>query len=230
MQPLTGIAYRYFAGNTLNTRLTGTTVRLGNASTNGVSLFRVQGFLPNIAIDTTAGGHTVQLGPRFGGSGGSTYVHNVNIGPGGILDVGSDSFRITGDSFVNNGILQATTDSSGDIFFSGDTIRDVVFSGSGIMTGFFAYMQFQCHTFTFGPAMGNLRVRGLIEIFNCDILNRINDSQTTTLPSAPLGDGRCCIHGRVRGRATPPMFERSRGGQRYYLGETTGPAIIRRSG
>ena len=61
---------------------------LGNALTNGVSLFRVQGFLPNIAIDTTAGGHTVQLGPRFGGSAGTTYVHNVNIGPGGILDVG----------------------------------------------------------------------------------------------------------------------------------------------
>jgi hypothetical protein len=221
--PMTGIAYRHFAGNTLNAGLTGTTVRLGNASTNGVSLFRVQGFLPNIAIDTTAGGHTVQLGPRFGGSGGSTYVHNVNIGPGGILDVGSDSFRITGDSFVNNGILQAPTDSSGDIFFSGDTVRDVVFSGSGTMTGFFAYMQFQCHTFTFDPGVGNLRVRGLIEVFNGDIIN----SNKLTLGNNDLTLNGIRFYPNAGTFDSPLNFELGPGGQEIdYLGtRTTGPEI-----
>lgn len=220
--PVPGIAYRHFAGNTLNTRLTGTTVRLGNALTNGVSLFRVQGFLPNIAIDTTAGGHSVQLGPRFGGSGGSTYVHNVNIGPGGILDVGSDSFHVTGDSFVNNGTLQAPTDSTGDIFFSGDLIRDVVFSGSGIMTGFFAYMQVECHSFTFDPGVSNLRVRQMV-IFGADIINAYkltignNDANINTLrfyPSAGTFD-------------SAPNFEIAPGWQEIdYLGtRTTGPEI-----
>jgi hypothetical protein len=221
--PMTGIAYRHFAGNTLNARLTGTTVRLGNASTTGVSLFRVQGWLPNIAIDTTAGGHTVELGPRFGGSGGSTYVHNVNIGPGGILDVGSDAFHITGDSFVNNGILLAPTDTSGRIFFSGDTVRDVVFSGSGITTGFFAYMQFQCHTFTFGPAVGNLRVRGLIEIFAGDIIN----SSKLTLGNNDLTLNGIRFYPSAGTFDSPLNFELGGGGEEIdYLGtRTTGPEI-----
>ena len=136
---------------------------------------------------------------------------------------GSDSFRITGDSFVNNGILQAPTDASGDIFFSGDTVRDVVFSGSGVMTGFFAYMQFQCHTFTFDPGVGNLRVRGLIEVFNGDIIN----SNKLTLGNNDLTLNGIRFYPNAGTFDLPLNFELGGGGQEIdYLGtRTTGPEI-----
>ena len=142
----------FFFGGTGPTTLDNydVTVRFGNALTAQVGFFGAGGHLPNIILDTTAGGHVLAVG-------GPTImkVRSVIIGSGGTLDLTSTMFTLTGESFVNNGHITSAQNSSGPagLAFAGP---NAVYSGSG--TAFVHTVQMLGTTFTL-DSINNLRMR-----------------------------------------------------------------------
>lgn len=178
--------YQYPATTLQTENFRGTTVRFGNAFTNGPGTFTAAGQLPNVVIDTTAFPMSVETTTT------NTHVNNVNIGPGGLLKFPSLSFH--GTTFVNNGELRGTGGNFGtlevDDYLSG--LSDVNFSGTGIMTGLAAVFSIRCHRITFHPALGNLitrllRLKGGTQVTNAArITLGTND---TTISDVELFDG-----------------------------------------
>jgi hypothetical protein len=137
--------------------LTGTTVRFGNSLTNGASTFSAVGWLPNIALDTSAGGHTLTLLPEQTVS---RTSNSLNIGPGGTFDIGNGGFYMRGNNVVNDGTIKA--DHPGSLFLFGrGPGSNPVYSGSGVWSGIATRIDAWCDSLAFDPAVDNIRVRYL---------------------------------------------------------------------
>jgi hypothetical protein len=125
-----------FAGGFMwNTFLT-----FGNANTPGTGTFTVStaglfGFTEfSLAIDTTAGPHTVRISRGIN----AVHLNDVNIGPGGTLDMlDNDRIYCVGDSYINNGIFKTSSSVDFRITFStsGNPVGAADFSGSGVFSG-----------------------------------------------------------------------------------------------
>jgi hypothetical protein len=141
-------------GNTVNMEGSNAVLRFGNEFTIPQALFGVEGDdLPNIVIDTRAGGHTLQIN-QF-----DTTVKNVEIGAGGLLDTNDRRLTIRGESVVNNGKIKSTGFQS-NIIFKG---VNPVYSGSGTAEGVIRRMTINCQSLTL-DSVNNLRVRDLMFI------------------------------------------------------------------
>ena len=177
-----------------------TTIRFGNAETAGPQYYIVGGNMPNVAVDTTAGGHTI-LGL-------ASRLHSLNIGPGGIWDTRDDFLMITGDT-INDGTIKASTSNS-NISFIG---TDQTYSGAGGFDGPIADLELKCHTLTLNP-VNNIRVLGEFEFYQpCLVINSgkvtigNNDDQIATVAFWDFA-------GAAAGFDSPPVFELGTGGQR----------------
>jgi hypothetical protein len=106
-----------------------TMVTFGNANTPGTSVFTLDGTGNSVAIDTSAGQHRLFI------PGGIGLFYDVNIGPGGILDLGGQgtNFSISGTSFVNDGILKVTPVTR--VRFGLNSTQPITYSGSGVFSG-----------------------------------------------------------------------------------------------
>ena len=124
-------------------------------------------------------------------------MRSVNIGAGGILDLTGAKLKLVGESFVNNGFITSTEDTSGLVFAG----PNAVYSGSG--TAFVRAVQLLGTTFTL-DSVNNIRTRR-IQLYSGDIIhaNKFtlgnNDATVTTSPSE---SGTC--------RGTPGTFDAAR--------------------
>lgn len=133
-----------------------TVVTFGNSNTPGTSLFTLEGPGVSLAIDTTAGAHTVR--PAFS----SARFYDVNIGPGGILDLGTQAADITinGTSFVNNGTLKVTPISR--VRFGRDNSpQPMTYSGTGGFSGPITNLDFYVPGITLDPGISNIVTRNV---------------------------------------------------------------------
>ena len=146
--------------------LTGTTVRFGNALTNGASAFNAVGRFPNVALDTSAGAHTLTLLPeeevlRTG--------HSINIGAGGTFDIGDGSFSVRGNNVINDGTIKADHPDSLFLFGRGPG-SNPVYSGSGVWSGIATRVDMWCDSLTLDPAVNNIRIR-YIQVQRGNVIN-----------------------------------------------------------
>jgi hypothetical protein len=193
------------------------TVRFGNSQTAQAGIFGAAGHLPNLILDTTAGGHTLAVG-----SSAIMKVRSVIIGSGGTLDLTSSMLQLTGESFVNNGHITSTQNTSG-LAFAGP---NAVYSGSG--TAFVHTVQMLGTTFTL-DSINNLRVRRIFfdsgDIVHANKLTLGNNDSTVNrifigrLVEVPVGQFDAA-----------PVFDLGLGGQEVYYqntdpARTTGPEI-----
>ena len=172
-----------------------TTVHFGNSQTPGTAFFTSKGDLPGVVIDTTTGPHTLKMtGNTPSGAG------NVNIGSGGTLDAGDTSFRMIGNTFINNGTLKVQNTSSISIYCD-----DGTYSGNGSFSGAISSIFIECKTLTFDPATSGIRAQNVLlnrtHLFNSGKLTignndnqpsslRIaNDASFDTAPTFDLGTG-----------------------------------------
>jgi Carboxypeptidase regulatory-like domain len=126
----------------------GTTLRFGNALTNGPGTYTTLGIMPNVIIDTSSGSAQSLISNEF-----ATHVNNLNIGQGGAFQF--PGLSIHGTTIVNNGVLKSTT--SGHLEFDDLTgTTDITYTGTGTMVGIVQQMNIRAHSMTFDPAMGNL--------------------------------------------------------------------------
>ncbi len=186
---------------------TGTKVTFGNASTIAVGSFVSGGGLPNINLDTSAGPQTLYAGGALG---------NVNIEPGGTLNIGSGGFQVLGDSFVNDGTLIA---GGGVLNFHGTGLTaDVTYSGSGTMTGKFSSLRADCRTVTFGSSVGSVNITSM-ELHETDL---VNSSKIRFVDNANI-----VIFGDAKFDSTPVYDLTGSGGVNltYWGDYTTGPEI-----
>jgi hypothetical protein len=184
-----------------------TTIRFGNAETAGPQYYIVGGNMPNVAVDTTAGGHTI-LGL-------ASRLHSLNIGPGGIWDTRDDFLMITGDT-INDGTIKASTSNS-NISFIG---TDQTYSGAGGFDGPIEDLELKCHTLTLNP-VNNIRVLGEFEFYQpCLVINSgkitlgNNDDRIATVAFWDLASVSA-------GFDSPPVFELGTGGQRVVYSTLT---------
>jgi len=130
-----------------------TMVTFGNANTPGTSVFTQDGVGNSVAIDTTAGQHTLRL-PNGGN------FSDVNIGPGGTLDLGLGGFVMSGTSFVNNGILKVRPEAR--VSFGRDnSIQPIIYSGTGVFSGPIANLDFLVPSTTLDPGVTSIRTRNI---------------------------------------------------------------------
>ncbi len=186
---------------------TGTKVTFGNTSTVAVGPFISGGGLPNINLDTSAGPQTLYAGGALG---------NVNIEPGGTLNIGNGGFQVLGDSFVNDGTLIA---SGGVLNFHGTgPTADVTYSGSGTMTGKFSSLRADCRTVTFGPSVGSVNITSM-ELHETGL---VNSSKIRFVDNANI-----VIFGDALFDSTPVYDLTGTGGVNitHWGGYTTGPEI-----
>jgi hypothetical protein len=186
-----------------------TTIRFGNTETNGPQYFTPGGNLPNVIVDTTAGGHTI-LGI-------SNRMHDLNIGPGGVWDTRDNLLMMTGDT-INDGTIKASTSNS-SISFIG---TDQTYSGSSGFDGPIADLELKCHTLTLNP-INNIRVLGEFEFYEpCFVINSgkvtigNNDDRIATVAFWDFA-------GAAAGFDSPPVFELGTGGQRVTYATFSSP-------
>ena len=200
----------------------GTTVRFGNAGTSGTGIFTCNPFqMPNLAIDTTSGPHTVKLTTAFFAALGS-----VNIGAGATLDIGNNQeFYMSGDTFINNGTLKVKPTSF--VYFSrvGATasVLNVTYSGTGSFSGPINQFLVGAASLTLDPGAGGIRAR----VIRVKTANIVNAGQMTV----GLGDATASTI-QLDGTAAfdvSPVFDLGTGGQRliYSLSgtRTIGPEL-----
>jgi hypothetical protein len=167
-----------------------TMITFGNANTPGTSVFTIDGAGNSVAIDTTAGPHRVR--PSFL----STSFYDVNIGPGGILDLGSQGtdFSVSGTSFVNDGILQVTPVMR--VRFGLNNAQPITYSGTGVFSGPIANLDFNVPT-TLDPGVASIRTRNINAKASVTNANRITHGNngggisfelTGSLDTAPVFD------------------------------------------
>lgn len=197
-----------------NANLTGGVVRFGNSQTGGTATFTAGGSMPDLVVDTSAGGHTVTF--PFNSVTSRVSIRNVNIGPGGILESGNggtDRFILNGDTFVNNGTW---SHGSNALWFCNDITRDFLYTGSGIQTGMIATANLNCHSFTLGPAVGNLRIRSSFvwgDVINSGKITIGGNSDRASISLLTAS-----------GFDSPPVFDLGSGSLElsYYVTRTTG--------
>jgi hypothetical protein len=220
--------YRHHAGTTGTTTVTGGTVRFGNGATAGPSTFAAIGVLPNVIIDNTNGGHSLNL-QAPGPAPFQNLSRNMTISTGCVLHIGNDPYLMNGSTFVNNGQINSSGVGANFVWF--DPAGNPTYSGTGggSLLGI-PNVSVQGLSLTFDPAANNLRVRNLF-IFTGNIVNAnkltLGDSggsssvvqfgnSTTPTPAGTLD--------------TAPVFDLGPGGQtiRYLRTgniRTTGPEI-----
>jgi hypothetical protein len=211
--------YQNLSGVSGLAMLTGTTVHFGNSLTNGPGTFTARGYLPKVIIDTSAGGHTLQFLPH-------AFVNNssrdMNIGPGGTLDVGDDAYYMEGAALINNGTLKANGGLNSALYFSRPG-NNTVYSGSGVSTGVMANLLFNCQSVTFSPGINNIRVR-TIRVFAGNLLNANkltlgnNDTEVSTITFGGIGSP---FAGGTFDSA--PVFDLGTGGENVSYLRTAGP-------
>lgn len=205
--------------------ITGTGLVIGNEDTSGPSNFGIEGYIPNLLIDTVAGGHTVKLGP---GVGPSHTIRDVEIGPGGTLDIGTSGLAVQGNRFVNNGTLKANDPGSYLVWYGID--NNPTYSGTGVSTGIVPYFYVYAPQLVLDPAANNIRARRIYvtsgNIINANKLILGNNDAITS--EIVMGDGIPRVAGSFD---TSPVFELGTGGQSVsYLSSfntkwVTGPEI-----
>lgn len=212
--PPAGTAFAYDNGRGFqNQTLTGGTLRFGNSQTTGTGTFRVRGSMPNLSIDTSAGGHSVIFSVDNNAPS-QTDIRNVNIGPGGLMDTSSassDRLVLNGDTFLNNGSW--THLSSRSVYFGNDVTRDYLYTGSGIQIGTLQTAHLACRSFILGPVVGNLRIQNIW--LGGDVIN----SGKITIGG---GSSSSIWLGSTGGFDSPPVFDLGfRGLELYYTGTRT---------
>ena len=168
-------------------------VTFGNANTPGTGIFTYDGTETSLAIDTAAGPHTVIC------AGVSTGLfYDVNIGPGGTLDLGLNNFYMSGTSFVNNGTLKVKPDTR--VTFGRLTAQPITYSGTGVFSGPIANLDFKVPSTTLDPGVASIRTRNITAHGSVINANRItlglNDNfggaisfeLTGSLDTAPVFD------------------------------------------
>jgi hypothetical protein len=171
-----------------------TMVTFGNANTPGTSVFTLDGTGNSVAIDTSAGQHRLFI------PGGVGLFYDVNIGPGGILDLGGQgtNFSLSGTSFVNDGILKVTPVTR--VRFGLNSTQPITYSGSGVFSGPIANLDFMVPSTTLDPGVTRIRTRNITahgSVINANrIILGLNDNfgagvsfeLTGNLDSAPVFD------------------------------------------
>jgi hypothetical protein len=184
------------------TFLWGTALTFGNANTPGTGVFTAatngwsNGAFSSLNIDTTAGPHTLKVTSN-------SRIYDINIGPGGTLDLGNYQMQFLGKTFVNNGILKVNAASQIRV---SEEVRqeDVTFSGNGIFSGPIGFLSVDRRNLILGPGV-NIQARDLdvgqkriINAFrltiglNDNIASTVSITTTGSLDSAPtfqLGTG-----------------------------------------
>jgi hypothetical protein len=214
-----------FAGGFMwNTFLT-----FGNANTPGTGTFTVStaglfGFTEfSLAIDTTAGPHTVRISRGIN----AVHLNDVNIGPGGTLDMlDNDRIYCVGDSYINNGIFKTSPSVDFRIAFStsGNPVGDAEFSGSGTFAGPVGYLSVDRRNMILASGFSGIRTRD-VTVWAGTVINAnrltvgLNDNIPSTVTLRALGTFD-----------SAPTFDLGTGGQKmvyYDIGGTqnTGPEI-----
>lgn len=203
--------------------ITGTNVVFGNEFTSGPSNFGAVGNLPNVIVNTVAGGHTVELLQPVVFSNSS---RDVEIQPGGTFDIGNYPYNMQGNSFINNGTLKADRPGAVLTWYN----ESPTYSGSGVTAGLVTSFEVFCPQLTLDPAVNNIRARR-IKLAEGNIINanKLTLGNNDSIPSeivmgneSPLETGSF---------DTAPVFELGTGGQKVtYLRRvtnsfTTGPEI-----
>lgn len=216
--------YRHLAGTTGQITLTGGTVKFGNSLTAGASTFSAVGQFPNMEIDNTTGGHTVNLQPAGGFN---NVTRNLTINTGTTFNIGGNAYLMHGSTLVNNGTLTANAAGANLVWFN--STGNATYSGTGVSTGIMTNFSLQGQNVTLAGT-NNIRVRN-VNIFSGNI---INSSKLT------LGNNDATVNAVQFGNTvtpTPagvfdsaPVFDLGTGGQtvRYLrTGDirTTGPEI-----
>jgi hypothetical protein len=206
--------------------MTGTSLVFGNENTAGPSNFAAFGDMPNVIVNTAAGGHTLTLlrpneGPYRNNS------RDVEIGPGGTFDIGDTDYFMQGNNFVNNGTLNATGPNAEFVWFGADS--SPVYSGSGVSAGVMTYMEVIADQLVLDPAINNIRARK-IHVAKGNVINafKLTLGNNDAIPSEILiGDSGA----PAAALDSSPVFELGTGGQSvsYLRGPneawTTGPEI-----
>jgi hypothetical protein len=191
----------------------GTTVRFGNAGTPGTGFFTCNPFqMPNLAIDTTSGPHTVKLTTTFFAALGS-----VNIGAGATLDIGNNQdFYMSGDTFINDGTLKVKPTSF--VYFSrvgaNASALNVTYSGTGSFSGPINQFLVGAASLTLDASAGSIRAR----VFQIKTANIVNAGHLTL----GLGDATASTI-QMDGPAAfdvAPVFDLGTGGQRLIYSNT----------
>lgn len=208
--PYPSLAYKNSDG--LGTTASDATVRFGNAATSQPGLFRTAGVLPNIIIDTTAGGHTVS---------GPTQARNVEVGPGGRFEITLNGLSMSGQSFINNGTI-AGDDPNSYLGFSGE---NPVYSGTGVVDGALRQVILAGNTLTLN-SVNNLRARSVIFT-----TGRMINSNKFTLGNNDAVASSVIFSNIAPQTATfdsPPVFDLGTGGQdiSYFAPDRTTGAEI----
>jgi hypothetical protein len=214
-----------FAGGFMwNTFLT-----FGNANTPGTGTFTVStaGLFGvtefSLAIDTTAGPHTVRISRGIN----AVQLNDVNIGPGGTLDMlDNDRVYCVGDSYINNGIFKTSPSADFRITFStsGNPVGDAEFSGSGTFAGPVGNLSVDRRNMILASGFSGIRTRD-ITVWAGTVVNAnrltvgLNDNIPSTVTLRALGTFD-----------SAPTFDLGTGGQKmvyYDIGGTqnTGPEI-----
>ena len=153
-------------------------VHFGTANTPPGARFTASGSLPNVILDTTSGPHTL----TFVGNA-DRSIGDFNIGPGGTWDIGTTRLTVYGNTFVNNGTINAH-DTSGITLYCGNA----AFTGTGSFSGILQYFSTQCANgnLTLNPTGNGIRARSVsfdrVHLINSGKLTiGNNDSQPSTL-------------------------------------------------
>jgi hypothetical protein len=188
-----------------------TTIRFGNAETNGPQYYPVVGNMPNVIVDTTAGGHVI-LGL-------ANRLHDLNIGPGGNWDTRDNYLYINGN-IINDGTIKADT-SNAVIYLGG---MDQTYSGTGGFDNAVYAMGLGCRTLTLN-SVNNMRVRRIQFQGSCRV---INSGNLTLGNNDDLGASVAFWENAAlaAGFDSPPGFETGTGGlsvsYRNFTPRTTG--------
>jgi hypothetical protein len=182
--------------------LNGTTVVFGNANTPGTGEFTFSAIGPAgmvglaLEIDTSAGAHTVKAAQGFN----PLSLTNVNIGPGGTLDIGGNTINLKGAGFINNGTFKPGPNTHIDLAVEGPA--DFTFSGTGVVSGAIGFLGIGVGiNLILDPGIANIHVREIymdrssvtnayrLTLGNNDALpSTITLSFNSSLDSAPVFD------------------------------------------
>lgn len=199
---------------------TDATVQFGNAATTQPGIFIGTGPFPNLVINTAGGGHILQMPVGIG----TPSAHTVDIGPGGTFDIGG-SFSLTGETFINNGLVKGQSNSFGLTFFGANTVM----SGTGGTLGALGAIEMRGQSMTFNTG-STFRVRN-IRLWSGNLLNanRVTlGNNDSTGSSVVIGNPD--LPGPAGHFDSAPIFDLGTGGQSIWYvhcgpSRTTGPEI-----
>ena len=168
--------------------ITGTVLQFGDALSGVSRTYRAVGLMPNVVVSNASAGHTVVLLPA------AAFINSANdvtINPGCTFDIGNQAYLERGNTFTNNGTLNANGPSSRFIWFQ--TGGNGTFQGAGVSTGVLSSWETSTANVTMTQASA-LTARRLV-IFSGNVLN---SGQLT------LGDGSPALNIVQIGNTTTP--------------------------